>query len=136
MKGFKTNIEKDTLRNKNFRKVIYTGANSQLVLMSLKPKEEIGMETHPENDQFLRFEGGTGRVMIDASKYSVKDGDAVVIPAGAKHNVVNTSASDELKIYTIYSPPHHKDGIVHKTKEQAEKDDEEFDGKTTEKMKK
>jgi mannose-6-phosphate isomerase-like protein (cupin superfamily) len=136
MKGFKTNIERDTLKNKNFRKVIYTGANSQLVLMSLKPKEEIGLETHPENDQFLRFEGGTGRVIIDASKYSVKDGDAVVIPAGAKHNVVNTSATDELKIYTIYSPPHHKDGIVHKTKEQAEKDDEEFDGKTTEKMKK
>jgi mannose-6-phosphate isomerase-like protein (cupin superfamily) len=136
MKGLKTNIERDTLKNKNFRKVIYTGANSQLVLMSLKPKEEIGLETHPENDQFLRFEGGTGRVIIDASKYSVKDGDAVVIPAGAKHNVVNTSATDELKIYTIYSPPHHKDGIVHKTKEQAEKDDEEFDGKTTEKMKK
>ena len=136
MKGFKTNIERDTLKNKNFRKVIYTGANSQLVLMSLKPKEEIGAETHPENDQFLRFEGGTGRVIIDASKYSVKDGDAVVIPAGAKHNVINTSATDELKIYTIYSPPHHKDGTIHKTKEQAEKDDEEFDGKTTEKMKK
>ena len=136
MKGFKTNIERDTLKNKNFRKVIYTGANSQLVLMSLKPKEEIGTETHQENDQFLRFEGGTGRVIIDASKYTVKDGDAVVIPAGAKHNVINTSATDELKIYTIYSPPHHKDGIVHKTKEQAENDDEEFDGKTTEKMKK
>ncbi|MGD9588871.1 MAG: cupin domain-containing protein [Pyrinomonadaceae bacterium] len=134
MKGFKTNIERDTLKNKNFRKVLYTGKNSQLVLMSLKPKEEIGMETHPENDQFLRFEGGTGRVVIDDSKYSVKDGDAVVIPAGAKHNVVNTSASDELKIYTIYSPPHHKDGTIHKTKEQAEKDDEDFDGKTTEKQ--
>jgi mannose-6-phosphate isomerase-like protein (cupin superfamily) len=136
MKGFKTNIERDTLKNRNFRKVIYTGKNSQLVLMSLKPKEEIGLETHPENDQFLRFEGGTGRVIIDNSKYTVKDGDAVVIPAGAKHNVVNTSATEELKIYTIYSPPHHKDGIIHKTKEQAESDDEEFDGKTTERMKK
>ena len=136
MKGFKTNIERDTLKNKNFRKVIYTGKNSQLVLMSLKPNEEIGLETHPENDQFLRFEGGTGRVIVDESKYTVKDGDAVVIPAGAKHNVVNTSATEELKIYTIYSPPHHKDGTVHKTKEQAEKDDEEFDGKTTERMKK
>ena len=136
MKGFKTNIEKDTLKNKNFRKVIYTAKHSQLVLMSLKPKEEIGLETHPENDQFLRFEGGTGRVIVDASKYNVKDGDAVVIPAGAKHNVINTSAGEELKIYTIYSPPHHKDGIVHKTKEHAEKDDEEFDGKTTEKQKK
>ena len=136
MKGFKTNIERDTLKNKNFRKVIYTGKNSQLVLMSLKPKEEIGLETHPENDQFLRFEGGTGRVIVDDSKYTVKDGDAVVIPAGAKHNVINTSSEEELKIYTIYSPPHHKDGTVHKTKGQAETDDEEFDGKTTEKMKK
>ncbi len=136
MKGFKTNIERDTLKNKNFRKVIYTGKNSQLVLMSLNPKEEIGLETHPENDQFLRFEGGKGRVEIDGNKYQVKDGDAVVIPAGAKHNVINTSAADELKIYTIYSPPHHKDGIIHKTKEQAEQDDEEFDGKTTEKQKK
>ena len=133
MKGFKTNIERDTLKNRNFRKVLYTGKNSQLVLMSLRPKEEIGLETHPENDQFLRFEGGTGRVIVDDSKYTVKDGDAVVIPAGAKHNVINTSAEEELKIYTIYSPPHHKDGIVHKTKEQAESDDEEFDGKTTEK---
>jgi mannose-6-phosphate isomerase-like protein (cupin superfamily) len=136
VKGFKTNIEKDTIKNKNFRKVLYTAKNSQLVLMSLKPKEDIGMETHPENDQFLRFEGGTGRVEIDGSKYTVKDGDAVVIPAGAKHNVTNTSAAEELKIYTIYSPPHHKDGTIHKTKAIAETDDEEFDGKTTEKMKK
>jgi mannose-6-phosphate isomerase-like protein (cupin superfamily) len=135
MKGFKTNIERDTEKNRNFRKVLYTGKHSQLVLMSLKPKEEIGLETHPENDQFLRFEGGRGRVEIDGSKYQVKDGDAVVIPAGAKHNVVNTSSEEELKIYTIYSPPHHKDGIIHKTKEQAERDDEEFDGKTTEKQK-
>jgi mannose-6-phosphate isomerase-like protein (cupin superfamily) len=135
MKGFKTNIERETLKNRNFRKVLYTGKNSQLVLMSLRPKEEIGLETHPENDQFLRFEGGTGRVIVDDSKYTVKDGDAVVIPAGAKHNVVNTSATEELKIYTIYSPPHHKDGTIHKTKEQAEQDDEEFDGKTTEKTK-
>jgi mannose-6-phosphate isomerase-like protein (cupin superfamily) len=135
MKGFKTNIKKDTIRNKNFRKVIYTAKNSQLVLMSLQPKEEIGLETHPENDQFLRFEGGRGRVEIDGNKYTVKDGDAVVIPAGAKHNVINTSAAEELKIYTIYSPPHHKDGIIHKTKQQAEIDDEEFDGRTTERMK-
>jgi len=136
MKGFKSNIENDTLKNKNFRKVIYTAKNSQLVLMSLKPKEDIGLETHPENDQFLRFEGGRGRVEIDGNKYMVKDGDAVVIPAGARHNVTNISAADELKIYTIYSPPHHKDQIIHKTKQDAQKDDEEFDGKTTEKMKK
>lgn len=136
MKGFKSNIEKDTLKNKNFRKVLYTGPHSQLVLMSLKPKEEIGAETHPENDQFLRFEGGKGRVVIDRTTYNVKDGDAVVIPAGAKHNVINTSAIEDLKLYTIYAPPHHKDQIVRKTKAEAEANDEEFDGKTTEKPKK
>lgn len=135
MKGFKSNIEKDTVKNKNFRKVLYTSAHSQLVLMSLKPKEEIGAETHAENDQFVRFEGGKGRVEIDDNKYMVKDGDAVVIPAGARHNVINTSATEELKIYTIYSPPHHKDQIVRKTKEEAEANDEEFDGKMTEKRK-
>jgi mannose-6-phosphate isomerase-like protein (cupin superfamily) len=136
MKGFKTNIEKDTLRNKNFRKVLYTSKHSQLVVMSLKPKEDIGMETHPENDQFLRFEGGRGRVEIDGNKYTVKDGDAVIIPAGAKHNVTNMSSTEALQLYTIYSPPHHKDGIVRKTKEEAQANDAEFDGKTTEKMKK
>lgn len=135
MKGFKSNIEKDTVKNKNFRKVLYTSAHSQLVLMSLKPKEEIGAETHAENDQFVRFEGGNGRVEIDDNKYMVKDGDAVVIPAGARHNVINTSATEELKIYTIYSPPHHKDQIVRRTKEEAEANDEEFDGKMTEKRK-
>lgn len=135
MKGFKSNIEKDTIKNKNFRKVLYTSAYSQLVLMSLRPKEEIGAEVHKENDQFIRFEGGKGRVEIDDNKYTVKDGDAVVIPAGARHNVINTSATEELKIYTIYSPPHHKDQIVRKTKEEAEANDEEFDGKMTEKRK-
>jgi len=135
MKGFKSNIEKETLKNKNFRKVLYTSAYSQLVLMSLQPKEEIGAETHPENDQFLRFEGGKGKVLIDGNEYLVKDGDAVVIPAGAEHNVINTSAKTKLKIYTIYSPPHHKDQIVRKTKEEAEANDEEFDGTMTEKRK-
>ncbi len=136
MKGFKANIEKDTLKNKNFRKVLYTSAHCQLVLMSLKPKEEIGLETHPDNDQFFRFEAGRGRVEIDGNKYVVKDGDAVVIPAGAKHNVINTSATDELKMYTIYSPPHHKDQIVRKTKAEDEANEQEFDAKTTEKLKK
>ncbi len=135
MKGFKSNIEKDTIKNKNFRKVFYTSAHSQLVLMSLKPKEEIGAEVHKENDQFIRFEGGKGRVEIDDNKYVVKDGDAVVIPAGARHNVINTSTTEELKIYTIYSPPHHKDQIVRTTREEAEANDEEFDGKMTEKRK-
>ena len=132
MKGFNSNIEQDTLDNTNFRKVLYTGKHSQLVLMSLRPKEEIGLETHGENDQFLRFEGGDGKVFIDDNEYSVADGDAVIVPAGAKHNVVNVSDSEELKIYTIYSPPHHKDGIVQATKQQSEESDEEFDGETTE----
>lgn len=133
MKGFKKNIEKETLKNKNFRKVLYTAKHSQLVVMSLKPKEEIGLETHKGNDQFFRFEGGQGKCIIDGHEYKVTDGDAVIVPAGAKHNIINTSATESLKLYTVYSPPHHKDGIVHKTKEDAESSDEEFDGKTTEK---
>ena len=136
MKGYKSNVEKDTLKNKNFRKVVYSGLHLQLVLMSLKPKEEIGVETHWENDQFLRFEGGKGRVIIDQTTYNVKDGDAVIVPAGAEHNVINVSASEDLKLYTIYGPSHHKDQIVRKTKEEAEANDEEFDGKTTENPKK
>jgi len=132
MKGFKSNIEQNTLDNTNFRKVLYTGKHSQLVLMSLRPNEEIGLETHAENDQFLRFEGGDGKVFIDGNEYAVADGDAVIVPAGAEHNVVNVSDSEELKIYTIYSPPHHKDQIVRKTKQEAEENDEEFDGVTTE----
>ena len=132
MKGFKTNIEKDTLENRNFRKVLYTGIHSQLVLMSLRPKEEIGMETHTENDQFFRFEAGQGKVIIDGNEYEVGDGVAIIVPSGAKHNIINISDSKELKLYTIYSPPHHKDGIVRATKKEAEANDEEFDGKTTE----
>ena len=132
MKGFKSNIEQDTLDNNNFRKVLYTGKHTQLVVMTLVPGEEIGLETHKENDQFLRFEGGSGKVFIDDSEYEVSDGDAVIVPAGAKHNVVNVSDSETLNLYTIYSPPHHKDGIVRKTKEEAEANDEEFDGETTE----
>jgi len=132
MKGFKTNIEKETLENSKFRKVLYTGKHSQLVLMSLRPKEEIGMETHTENDQFFRFEAGQGKVIIDGNVYEVGDGVAIVVPAGAKHNIINISDSKELKLYTIYSPPHHKDGIVRATKKEAEANDEEFDGKTTE----
>jgi len=134
MKGFKSNIEQDTLDNTNFRKVLYTGKHSQLVAMSLRPKETIGLEIHDENDQFLRFEAGEGKCLIDGHEYSVKDGDAIIVPAGAEHNVINTSDTEDLKLYTIYSPPHHKDQIVRKTKEEAEANDEEFDGKTTENM--
>ena len=132
MKGYKDNIEKLTLENNNFRKVLYTSKNSQLVLMSLKPMEEIGAEVHEENDQFFRFEAGQGRVTIDGNVYNVADGDAVIVPAGATHNVENISSDKELKMYTIYSPAHHKDGVIHSTKEEAEADDEDFDGQTTE----
>jgi mannose-6-phosphate isomerase-like protein (cupin superfamily) len=132
MKGFNTNIEQNTLDNTDFRRVLYTGKNSQLVLMSLQPNEEIGLETHPENDQFLRFEAGRGAVFIDNNRYEVADGDAVIVPAGARHNIVNLSDSEQLKIYTIYSPPHHKEETVHATKKDAETNDEEFDGETTE----
>jgi mannose-6-phosphate isomerase-like protein (cupin superfamily) len=132
MKGFNANIEKDTLENTNFRKVLYTGKNSQLVLMSLKPKEEIGMEVHSGNDQFFRFEKGSGKCIINSNEYDLKDGVAIVVPAGAQHNIINTSETEDLKLYTIYSPAHHKDGIVRATKEEAEDNDEEFDGKTTE----
>jgi len=132
MQGYKQNIEKITLENNNFRQVLYTGAHSQLVAMALRPNEEIGMEVHEENDQFFRFEAGEGKMLIDGNEYSVADGDAVIVPAGAEHNVINTSNTESLKLYTIYSPAHHRDGVVHATKEQALADDEEFDGKTTE----
>lgn len=132
MKGFHSNIEKDTLENENFRKVLYTGKNSQLVLMSLTPNQEIGMEIHNENDQFFRFEKGSGKVIIDGNEYEVKDGSAIVVPAGSEHNVINTSATERLNLYTIYSPAHHKDGIIRATKEEAEANEADFDGKTTE----
>lgn len=131
-KGFVQNIEKLTVENNNFRKVLYTSKHSQLVLMSLAPNEEIGMEVHNENDQFFRFEKGTGKVVIDGNEYEVADGFAVVVPAGAQHNVINTSATDALKLYTIYSPAHHKDQIVRTTKAEAMASEEEFDGTTTE----
>ncbi len=132
MKGYFANIEEETLSNSDFRRVLYTGKHAQLVLMSLPAGSEIGMEVHEENDQFFRFESGTGLVVIDGNNYQVSDGSAIIVPAGAEHNVVNTSQTEDLKLYTIYSPPHHKDGIVRATKEQAEADDEEFDGITTE----
>lgn len=132
LKGYVTTIEKETRKNADFRHVLYTGKHSQLVLMSLKPGEEIGMETHKTVDQFFRFEGGEGKVIIDGVEHRVKDGDAAVIPAGAKHNVVNTSKQAELKLYTIYSPPEHQDKVVRHTKAEALSKPEEFDGKTTE----
>ncbi len=132
VKGFNANIEKETLENNNFRKVLYTGKHSQLVLMALKPQEEIGMETHSDNDQFFRFEKGEGKAIIDGNEYKVGDGSAIVVPAGAEHNVINTSADSDLKLYTIYSPAHHKDGIVRAIKADAVAQEAEFDGVTTE----
>ena len=132
MKGFKSNIERDTLKNDNFREVIYSGTQLQVVLMSLKPGEDIGLETHPDTDQFFRFEGGRGKCIIDGNEYTVENGDAVVIPAGSKHNVINTDSVEEFKMYTIYAPPHHKDGLINATKKDAESGDVKFDGITTE----
>jgi len=132
MKGFVQNIEKATLDNNNFRKVLYTSKHSQLVLMSLAPSEEIGMEVHQDNDQFFRFEKGQGQCIIDGNEYEITDGSAVVVPAGAQHNIINVSGSEPLKLYTIYSPAHHKDGIVRATKAEAVAQEAEFDGQTTE----
>jgi mannose-6-phosphate isomerase-like protein (cupin superfamily) len=130
MKGYVANIEKITMENTHFRRVLYTGQNSQLVLMSLKPGEEIGEEVH-DLDQFLRLEAGEGKVVIDGVEHKVEDDFAIVIPQGARHNVINTGNRD-LKLYTIYSPPEHKDGTVHRTRAEALAQEEHFDGRTTE----
>ncbi len=132
MKGFKDDIEKSTQENDNFRKVLYSGHHLQLVLMSLKAGEEIGSEIHPDTDQFFRFEGGSGKCFIDGNEYNVEDGDVIIVPAGAEHNIVNINKTKKLSLYTIYAPPHHKDGIVRATKKDAENDAPEFDGKSTE----
>jgi mannose-6-phosphate isomerase-like protein (cupin superfamily) len=132
LKGYVVAIEKETKKNTDFRRVLYTGKHSQLVLMSIKPGEEIGEETHEDIDQFFRFEEGEGKVIIDGVEHRVKDGNAVIVPAGARHNVVNTSKLVNLKLYTIYSPPEHQDGVVRHTKKEAMATEEHFDGRTTE----
>jgi mannose-6-phosphate isomerase-like protein (cupin superfamily) len=132
MKGYKVNIENVTLRNDNFRKVLYTSTHMQLVLMTIPPHEEIGFEVHRDNDQFFRIEEGNGKCIIDGTEYEINNGDVIIVPAGAKHNLINTDEITDLKPYTLYAPPHHKDGIVRKTKLDAEKNKEEFDGITTE----
>jgi len=134
MKGYKINIEKEATGNDNFRRVLYTSAHSQLVLMCLRPNEEIGVEVHHDNDQFFRIETGKGKCIIDGNQYELNDGDAIVIPAGAKHNIINVAKDASLKMYTIYSPAHHKDGIVRATKADAVAREEEFDGVTTEEV--
>jgi Mannose-6-phosphate isomerase len=131
MKGFSINIEDAAKENENFRKVLYTGKFSQLVVMNLKPGEEIGAEVHETHDQFFRFEKGKAKVIIDDNEYQVEDDFAVIVPAGANHNVINTG-DEEVKLYTIYSPAEHREGVVHATKEEAMADDEHFDGVTTE----
>jgi mannose-6-phosphate isomerase-like protein (cupin superfamily) len=130
-KGFVDNIEKLTVENADFRRVLYTGQNLQLVLMSIKPGSEIGEEVHDDRDQFFRVEQGTGEVLIDGRKTRIKDDDAIIVPAGARHNVVNTG-KEPLQLYTLYAPPEHRDGTVHKTKADADAHEEHFDGKTTE----
>jgi len=132
MKGFKGNIEKAALENTDFRRVLYTSKHSQLVLMSLEPGEEIGMEVHTGNDQFFRIEGGHGKCIIDGNEYDIKDGDALLVPTGAKHTIINASVNEALKLYTIYSPAHHMDGIVRKSKKDAAENEAAFNGVTTE----
>lgn len=132
MQGYVKNIGEETGKNNNFRQVVYTGKHCQLVLMSLNPGEDIGEEVHEDVDQFFRFESGQGKVILDGVEQNIEAEFAVLVPAGAKHNIINTSDSESLKLYTIYSPPNHRDGVIHATKEQAESDSEHFDGKTTE----
>ncbi|MGB3921783.1 MAG: cupin domain-containing protein [Minisyncoccia bacterium] len=129
-KGYVADIEKLSVENENFRQVLYTSGQSQLVIMSLAKGEEIGEEIH-DVDQFLRVDKGTGQAVLAGEKYSIKDGSAILVPAGTRHNIINTGL-DALKLYSLYMPPHHRDGTVHKTKSDAVKDHEHFDGATTE----
>lgn len=125
MAGYTTNIEKKTLQNENFREVLYTAPHSQLVVMTLLPNEEIGEEIHDDGDQFFRVEQGEGKAVLNGEEYLLSDGVVIIIPAGVTHNIINTSADNSLRLYTIYSPAHHKDGTVHKTKEDALLDEED-----------
>ena len=130
MRGFIHDIEELAVKNENFRQVLYTAKNCQLVLMALKPKEEIGAEVHTL-DQFFRVEMGTGEAILDGVTTAIRAGFAVVVPAGANHNIINTG-KDPMKLYTLYLPPNHRDGVVHHTRAEAEADNEHFDGKTSE----
>jgi mannose-6-phosphate isomerase-like protein (cupin superfamily) len=125
MTGYLQNIEEITLKNENFRQVLFTSQHVQLVVMSLKPGEEIGLEIHQIVDQFLRVEAGEGKVIINDEEHPIKAGDAIIVPAQTSHNLINTSSEKPLKLYTIYSPPHHKDGTIHQTKQAAEADHED-----------
>lgn len=125
MTGFLINIEEKTLENENFREVLYTAQHSQLVVMSLLPKEDIGMEVHEIVDQFIRIEDGEGKAILNGEEHNLSDGTALIIPAGTKHNIINTSSDKKLKLYTVYCPAHHKDKTIHKTKQEALKDKED-----------
>lgn len=131
MKGYVANIEQQSLENSFFRKVLYTDKRLQLVLMSLLPQEDIGMEVHEEVDQFLRVEQGTGKAIINGSEHVLTDGSVVIVPAGMEHNIMNTGEIT-MKLYTLYMPPHHRHGVIHQTKEEALADDEHFDGSISE----
>lgn len=131
MMGYVVNIGKASLENNNFRKVLYTAKNSQLVVMSLLPNEDIGEEVHTL-DQFIRIEEGAGKAILDGLEHDIEAESAIVIPAGTRHNIINTSPDSKMKLYTIYSPPEHQDGVVRATKQDAENQPEEYDGKTTE----
>jgi mannose-6-phosphate isomerase-like protein (cupin superfamily) len=120
MAGYSINIEDKTLDNENFREVLYTGPHSQLVVMTLKPGEEIGLETHDDRDQFIRVEEGEGVAILGGQEYELEDGTAIVIPAGTEHNVINTSDDEKLRLYTVYSPAEHPDGTIHRTKAEAD----------------
>ena len=130
MKGFVKDIEGIAVKNKDFRQVLYTARNCQLVVMALKPKEEIGAEVH-KLDQFFRVEEGTGEAVLEGVRTAIRAGFAVLVPAGTNHTIINTG-SVSLKLYTLYAPPNHRDGVVHQTRAEAEADNEHFDGKTTE----
>lgn len=125
MSGYIVDIEEKTLQNENFQEVLYTGQHSQLVLMSLLPNEEIGLEVHEIVDQFIRIESGEGKALLNGEEHTLTNGSAIVIPAGTEHNIINTSSDKKLKLYTIYSPAHHKDGTIHRTKEDANADTED-----------
>lgn len=131
MKGYITNVEERALTNTYFREVLYTDARVQLVVMSLLPLEDIGEEVH-ELDQFIRVEKGEGKAVLDGVEHDIKDGSAVIVPKGTRHNIINTSGTEPMKLYTIYAPPDHKDGLIHKTKVDALANDLPFDGVTTE----
>lgn len=132
MKWFHADIETLTTENQNFRKVLYTGHHAQLVVMTLQPGEDIGEEIHQGTDQFFRFESGIGKAIIDGNEYSLNAGTAIIVPSGAKHNIINTSSTEVLQMYTLYSPAHHQEGTLRHTKAQAVADAPEFDGVTTE----